>query len=85
MNKTALDARALKLADAGGTAFPTYLSPNSVQGGVMAGMTLRQWYAGMALMLLRDRFADGALVPPPQYIAEYVFKVADAMLLEGDK
>ena len=42
------------------------------------GMTLRQWYAGMALWKINgESFSD------PKNVAERCFAIADAMLSEG--
>lgn len=46
------------------------------------GMSLRQWYAGMALQGL---LARGQPIPQSLPIARLAFEAADAMLVEGDK
>ena len=46
------------------------------------GMTLRDWFAGQALngWVARER-TDGV----PKYAAEYVYQLADAMIVEREK
>lgn len=62
---------------AGGSAFPSlpmeYETPDGVVKMASQGMTLRDWFAGMALAQLRDDVPAGAA-------AEYAYKVADMML-----
>lgn len=71
----------------GGPAFPhphgqignTYIMPED-------GMTLRQWYAGMALIGLIDHLRSfSPEVIPEEFIAREAFRQADAMIKEGSK
>ena len=75
----------------GGPAFPTaFLS----QGPHEYGMSLRDWFAGMALSAIRSRTprvfdyekpANGYRVMTAQEAARYAYEDADAMLAERDK
>jgi len=73
--------------DDGGRAFPTQFS---------GGMTLRDWFAGMALQgclsfhTEEDRVnitneARHLNISPASYVASIAFKIADAMLIERNK
>lgn len=73
-----------------GQAFPNAVAADS--GGCLnhgkPGMTLRQWYAGQALSAIvgncsakDNRDIDGAC----ERIAALAFKIADAMLAEGER
>jgi len=46
-------------------------------------MSLRQWYAGQALAAVYD---NGGRYGPEgmKQVAEYAFKIADAMIAEGE-
>lgn len=67
----------------GGHAFPLPPMPAGVSsgGGLQHGMTLRQWYAGQALADVVGHVG----INNPQMIAEKVFAIADAMILEGHR
>jgi len=60
------------------TAFPAVM-PNGLS---TSGMTLRDWFAGQAMTALREcdlgtlKFAD---------VAEFAYRIADAMLKEREK
>lgn len=60
----------------GGAAFPT-----SGFGG-NSGMSLRDWFASMALSSLTDKYGPGI---PPSDIAEEAYEFADAMIKERQK
>jgi len=63
----------------GGTAFPLTGTHEQV---LEAGMTLRDWYAGMAVQgLLSDASVQGT----PEEFAQRAFFVADAMVKERMK
>ena len=55
--------------------------PQLRDGGQDGGMTLRQWYAGLAMqgLLANENFGCSAA----EYIADLAFKQADAMMKEG--
>ena len=61
----------------GGPAFPN----NDQNGCAFAGMTLRDWFAGMALpgVINKGGLFDSDEVPRNE-IAEYCYRMADAML-----
>jgi len=73
----------------GGPAFPVkeYMDakPGDITWGMHHGMTLRQWYAGTALMaLIRDQ--DPLRVQNGKELYTTVaFELADAMIAEGSK
>lgn len=60
---------------------PLSLNVLSVETPAQDGMTLRQWYAGMALGMIRSQ---GALVMrhQPEAIAKWAADMADAMIAE---
>lgn len=73
----------------GGPAFP---GPSFTQGGHpnghSMGMSLRDWFAGQALMSLphlcaHDTLLDG--ITFEQHVARNAYKLADAMIAEGAK
>ena len=65
-------------ANNGGPAFPCDITANGHRI-VCDGMTLRDWYAGMAVQgLLSDASVQGT----PEEFAQRSFSVADAMLKE---
>jgi hypothetical protein len=66
-------------------AFPV---PPVYQGGEQAwpgvdGLTVREWYAGMALAAIAGQIAKADLTPPE--IAEAAFNIANAMLTQAKK
>lgn len=65
----------------GGPAFPErydYVNDPSQSWG---GMTLRQWYAGMAMQgMLASEGTDGQSWGEPSRMAAHAFVLADAML-----
>ena len=63
--------------DTSGPAFP-YVCKEA--GHYSDGMTLRQWYAGLAM---RGWAADGGV--DVEAGARWAFKLADAMIAEGSK
>lgn len=66
--------------DDGGSAFP--VAPN-IDGMFYEGMTLRQWYAGQALVGMGNWWPN----IPGDYEAKayWAFAMADAMIAEGKK
>jgi len=66
----------------GGAAFP--LAVESPPYHVTDGMTLRDYFAGQALTGYMVTGTD-CIMPQPKDIAEYIYKVADAMLAEREK
>ena len=78
-----------KQIDDGGPAFPVpdYIAPNGqVQPGPV-GMSLRDWFAGMALQGELASQTDNLLWPPEKYdkLARRCYEAADAMLAEREK
>ena len=73
--------------DTGGPAFP-YVAEGGAGSGLHprleCGMTLRQWYAGMALssMALAPEYSKGA---DNASVAIRAFRIADEMILEGNR
>ena len=71
----------------GGPAFPHTL--DMVSGGnTRGGMSLRDWFAGMALNgMIAGAYERGAQVGfvPPTTLASEAFAYADAMIAEGEK
>lgn len=72
--------------DNGGPAFPqmyTYAvcaECGHIQEKAAKGMSLRDWFAGMALQALDSRFKY-----KPKEIADTVYQIADAMIKEQNK
>ena len=74
----------------GGPAFPVPIHkhsfdtrPSDFADTGMQGMTLRDWFAGQALVGI---LADGAMVrKPPSEIAKMAYVFADAMIAEREK
>ena len=59
--------------------WPMMTSPQS-------GMSLRQWYAGMALpSVLNAAIGQEREKHQPQVLARVCFEMADAMIAEGEK
>lgn len=76
--------------DSGGYAFPgAYRGEHGMsrQPGIPIcpdGMTLRQWYAGMALQVMtREMDLDAFECLHPEELAKGAFVIADAMLRAG--
>jgi len=85
----------------GGPAFPVevtnYGERNMTIGGMVvppgammqfAGMTIRDWFAGQALALMKEAMAEGYWTPgdnPNKELAEASYQIADAMLAERAK
>jgi hypothetical protein len=64
----------------GGPAFPTHENVNDPRTDgfhSVSGMTLRDWFAGQALM---GQIARGADYEKPSHAAEDAYDLADAML-----
>ena len=76
--------------DDGGPAFaskrprPNWTGDESCAIEHVPGMTLRQWYAGMALssMALAPEYSKGA---DNASVAIRAFRIADEMILEGNR
>ena len=50
------------------------------------GMSLRDWYAGQALVRMVGAMAAGdAIIPPDEFTADIAFRIADAMMAERKK
>lgn len=62
----------------GGPAFPPHFEP------AHCGMSLRDWFAGMALQAMAAHWANG-LNPHEQSAADMAYRYADAMLAESSK
>jgi len=62
----------------GGAAFPCCGNPDTDQ--MVHGMTLRDWYAGMALQGFISATPESMAYPGPEEAAEFSFKYADAMI-----
>lgn len=71
----------------GGPAFPVIVS-NPGNAEVIPGMTLRDWFAGQALVGCQHIMESGNdyFIPDtPEVIAGMAYKLADAMLAERNK
>ena len=78
----------------GGSAFPGMHQDNHSGAWLWdKGMTLRQWYAGMAMMGILNN-AESRIAPQKQFntertnaqiLAENAFFMADTMLKEGER
>ena len=81
------DFRGLKMSKPdGGPAFPC--TTGSDGGVAFDGMSLRKWYAGMALSgMITYAYKRGPEFgfEPPATLAIEAFALADAMITEGDK
>jgi hypothetical protein len=67
--------------DSGGKAFPSHGTMGEV---THEGMTLRQWFAGMALQVITKNISLEDFVSlQPQELADGAFKIADAMIRAG--
>lgn len=62
--------------DDGGPAFPVH--PKAMP--VDQGMSLRDWFAGMALTGIQAPAADGSQYPTEQDVSEASYRLADAMI-----
>jgi hypothetical protein len=71
----------------GGPAFPTIILGRDDRPIHWTGMTLRDWFAGLAMQgLVGDRGEnDEAPLPPAHVLALAAYSIADAMLKERDK
>lgn len=64
----------------GGPAFPNM--HRNIYGGEITGMSLRDYFAAMALRAIIDKQGYGT---PDHDIAKKAFEIADAMLREREK
>ena len=65
----------------GGPAFPC-----GEHGSHWRGLTVRQWYAGMAIpAVIKAAIGQEFVKRQPQAMARVCFEMADAMIAEGDK
>jgi len=79
----------------GGSAFPTYWMDRDSTGEQVVraqeyGMTLRDWFAGMALKgfadsIYKNGFPQELDCSEPRWAARSAYVIADAMLAERDK
>ena len=70
--------------NSGGNAFPYCVWVGDHHNGHNTGMTLRQWFAGMALQVMtKDISLDDFERLRPQELAEGAFNIADAMIRAG--
>ena len=70
------------MPDTSGQAFPM-LIPNNYDHAT-PGMTLRQWYAGMALQGFMAAYTKPKANLNPELVARDAFIFADAMLTAGE-
>ena len=71
----------------GGQAFPrttTMNAPGQPWNEEQTGMTLRDWFAGQALVGIAPKLAD-AMQPNNKLAAKHAYEVADAMLKERER
>lgn len=72
-------------------AFPTVHYSASGAHSTVEGLTIRQWYAGMALQGLQNNppLINGKKLPSEErseaLLAQCAYAVADAMIAEGEK
>lgn len=67
----------------GGYAFPhSYANGEYTTDG---GMTLRQWYAGLAMQGLMDAVKPSFVFTGDTTLARICFSISDAMIAEGEK
>ncbi len=72
--------------ETGGSAFPIAQQRNEFSGDIEthfeAGMTLRDWFAGMALqgILSRGRATIGEMLTETPNVADAAYELADAMI-----
>lgn len=75
----------------GGPAFPTsYNMSTRERGGSEPsnppwGLTVRDWFAGQAITGWLAQFPEAHDSGNQTYVAEYAYKIADAMLAERSK
>lgn len=71
--------------DSGGPAFPRApFDVNDYCGDGSPGMSLRDWFAGMAMQAIRADAAF-ALRSDPEQVADRAYEQADAMIAERSK
>lgn len=68
--------------DSGGNAFPYCVWVGDHHNGHNTGMTLREWFAGMALQVWNGPTA-GSPGYPFDAVADWAYKMADAMIRAG--
>jgi hypothetical protein len=68
----------------GGPAFPVVCNDLSKYQLVEPGMSLRDWFAGMAMQAFLSEYGSDEK-EEDQQIAEVVYKLADAMIAERNK
>ena len=82
------------MSDNSNPAFPGFSYYRGIDGdfhaepSTFSGMTLRQWYAGMAMQAYVGAWEKNPIGPSREAIAEWSFAMADAMLaadLEGEQ
>lgn len=72
--------------DDGGPAFAAHCISETSGYVFQEGMTLRQWYAGMALLgVMNSVNMRDVTTYMPDYAAYEAFKIADAMIKESEK
>ena len=64
----------------GGPAFPMFFD-GTPQRSVLAGLSVRQWYAGMALSGMLSKLGP----THTDSVTKWAFEYADAMIAEGEK
>ncbi len=72
------------MKDYGGMAFPTSPSHYGSADGVYGGMTLRDYFAGQALMSMLSPIQEIGK-ETPALAAELAYRFADAMIEEREK
>ena len=69
-------------------AFPVpgpHLGPNNELMYASQGMTLRDYFAGIALQGLLASYADATNVPSDKVLSGYAYNLADAMMAHREK
>jgi hypothetical protein len=66
--------------DCGGTAFPI---PGTEYSAAEYGMSLRDWFAGQAVMGIGAAFIPKHAMPTAEEIAKGAYAIADAMIAQG--
>ncbi len=70
----------------GGPAFPRTLAPHENCSAPINGMTLRDWFAGQALVSFAQNFPCGGFeYIDTDNIARGCYKMADAMIAQREK